>query len=154
MLKIRSTTRQVVFICLLIVLSLPGEFPTVSTAHAQDATNLLVNGGMEEPYFGSGSSTRTVPQGWNLVVLAGAPDAFPHRDPLTIPPRQGTAAWNIKQGYVAFTAVAYQQVSGLKAGQPCALRRMAGPILATTPPIPALLKPRPTVARTAPLACR
>jgi LysM repeat protein len=109
MLKIR----HLVLICLLIVVSLPGGFP--STAKAQ-TTNLLVNGSMEEPYFGQGAPTRTVPQGWNLSVLAGAPDAFPHRDPLTIPPHQGTAAWNIKQGYVAFTAVAYQRVSGLKAG--------------------------------------
>lgn len=83
------------------------------TASAQDG-NLLTNGSFEPPYYGQGSSTRTVPDGWTLVVGSGSPDAFPHNDPVQV--LDGTVSWNLKQGYVAFTAVAYQRVSGLKDG--------------------------------------
>jgi LysM repeat protein len=81
---------------------------------AQDSGNLLTNGSFEPPYAGQGSSTRTVPNGWTLLVAAGAPDAFPHNDPIQI--LDGTVSWNIKQGYTVFTAAAYQRVGGLKAG--------------------------------------
>jgi LysM repeat protein len=83
-------------------------------AAAQDSGNLLTNGSFEPPYAGQGSPTRTVPNGWTLLVQAGAPDAFPHNDPTQI--LDGTVSWNLHQGYTAFTAVAYQRVGGLKAG--------------------------------------
>jgi LysM repeat protein len=83
-------------------------------AAAQDSGNLLTNGSLEPPYSGQGSPTRTVPNGWTLTVLAGAPDAFPHTDPTQI--LDGTVSWNIHQGYAVFTAAAYQRVGGLKAG--------------------------------------
>lgn len=82
---------------------------------AQDNTNLLTNGSLERPYYGQGASTRTVPQGWNLWVGAGAPEAFPHTDRLQV--LDGEVAWNVKQGYTAFTAAGYQRVGGLQAGE-------------------------------------
>lgn len=87
-----------------------------SPIFAQDdsSPNLLVNGSLERPYYGQGAATRTVPQGWNLWVGAGAPEAFPHTDRVQV--LDGEVSWNIKQGYVAFTAAAYQTVSGLNAG--------------------------------------
>jgi LysM repeat protein len=81
---------------------------------AQGSGNLLINGSFEPPYAGQGASTRTVPNGWTLVVAAGAPDAFPHNDPVQV--LDGTVSWNLKQGYAVFNAFAYQRVGGLKAG--------------------------------------
>jgi|SRR5690554_6568181 len=77
-------------------------------------TNLLVNGGMERPYQGQGAATRTAPNGWNLWVGAGAPEAFPHTDPLQV--IDGEVSWNVKQGDGAFTAAGYQRVGGLAPG--------------------------------------
>lgn len=85
------------------------------TAVAQDNPNLLTNASLERPYYGQGSSTRTVPQGWSLWVGSGAPDAFPHTDRVQV--LDGEVAWNIKQGYVVFTVAGYQQVGGLKVGE-------------------------------------
>lgn len=76
--------------------------------------NLLVNGSLERPYYGQGSATRTAPQGWNLWVGAGAPEAFPHTDPLQV--ISGEVSWNVKQGFTAFTAAGYQRVDGLAVG--------------------------------------
>ena len=87
---------------------------TLPAMARQDNPNLLTNGGLERPYYGQGSPTRTVPQGWNLWVGAGAPDAFPHND--TVQVRDGEVSWNVKQGYVVFTAAGYQTVGGLTAG--------------------------------------
>jgi LysM repeat protein len=81
---------------------------------AQDSPNLLTNGSLERPYYGQGASTRTVPQGWNIWVGAGAPEAFPHTDRIQV--LDGEVAWNVKQGYTAFTAAGYQRVGGLQAG--------------------------------------
>jgi len=81
---------------------------------ASAQTNLLVNGGLENPYLGQGAATRTAPNGWSLWVGAGAPEAFPHTDPLQV--IDGAASWNIKQGDGVFTAAGYQRVSGLSAG--------------------------------------
>lgn len=81
---------------------------------ASAQTNLLVNGGMENPYLGQGAPTRTAPNGWSLWVGAGAPEAFPHTDPLQV--IDGAASWNIKQGDGVFTAAGYQRVGGLSAG--------------------------------------
>jgi LysM repeat protein len=83
-------------------------------ASAQEGTNLLTNGSFEGSYFGQGASTRTVPEGWTLLVGSGAPSAFPHNDPVQV--LDGEVSWNLNQGYTAFTAVAYQRVGGLKAG--------------------------------------
>ncbi len=100
---------------LIMIAALVGGMWTFHTpAAAQDSGNLLINGSFEPPYAGQGSPTRTVPNGWTLLVTAGAPDAFPHTDPVQI--LDGTVSWNIHQGYTAFTAVAYQRVGGLKAG--------------------------------------
>jgi LysM repeat protein len=93
---------------------LVGRWPDQHPAQAQGSTNLLINGSFEPPYAGQGSATRTVPNGWTLVVAAGAPDAFPHNDQTQV--KDGTVSWNIKQGYAVFTAIAYQRVGGLKAG--------------------------------------
>lgn len=76
--------------------------------------NLLVNGSLERPYAGQGSSTRTVPQGWQVWVGAGAPDAFPHTDTTQV--IDGAVSWNIKQGYTVFTVAGYQVVGGLTKG--------------------------------------
>ena len=84
------------------------------TASAQDGTNLLTNGSFEGAYYGQGASTRTVPEGWTLVVGSGAPFAFPHNDSVQV--LDGAVSWNLNQGYAPFTAVAYQRVGGLKAG--------------------------------------
>ena len=81
---------------------------------AQDTTNLLVNGGLERPYYGQGASTRTAPNGWNLWVGGGAPDAFPHTDRVQV--RDGEVSWNLKQGSVAFTTAGWQRVGGLTKG--------------------------------------
>lgn len=92
-----------------------GVFSAHHHASAQDPNpNLLINGSLESPYYGQGAPTRTVPNNWSLWLGAGAPDAFPHNDRLQV--LDGEVSWNIKQGYVAFTAAGYQRVTGLKAG--------------------------------------
>jgi len=84
-------------------------------ALAQDATpNLLVNGSLEQPYYGQGAPTRTAPSGWNIWLGAGAPEAFPHNDKVQV--LDGEVSWNVKQSYAVFTAAGYQRVSGLTAG--------------------------------------
>lgn len=77
--------------------------------------NLLVNGSLEQPYYGQGAATRTAPSGWNIWLGAGAPEAFPHNDRVQV--LDGDVSWNLKQGYAVFTAAGYQRVSGLTAGQ-------------------------------------
>jgi LysM repeat protein len=100
---------------LMMIAAVVGGMWTFHTpAAAQDSGNLLTNGSFEPPYAGQGSPTRTVPNGWTLLVASGSPDAFPHNDPVQI--LDGTVSWNLHQGYTAFTAVAYQRVGGLKAG--------------------------------------
>jgi LysM repeat protein len=100
----------------LVILSLlVGHFgASHQKALAQDATNLLINGSLERPYYGQGAATRTVPQNWNLWVGAGAPEAFPHTDRVQV--IDGEVSWNMKQGYAVFTTAGYQQVGGLKVG--------------------------------------
>lgn len=96
---------------LALVLGALGVWPGGS-AGAQ--TNLLVNGGMENPYQGQGAPTQTAPNGWNLWVGAGTPEAFPHTDPIQV--IDGAASWNIKQGGGVFTAAGYQRVGGIAPG--------------------------------------
>lgn len=101
---------------LVTVLILLGAVLIWTPVSAQDGANpnLLVNGSLERPYYGQGAATRTVPQGWNLWVGAGAPEAFPHTDKLQV--IDGEVSWNVKQGFTAFTAAGYQTVSGLNTG--------------------------------------
>ncbi len=96
----------------LVLLALGGALQA-HRAQAQ-GPNLLTNGSLERPYYGQGAPTRTVPNGWNIWVGAGAPDAFPHTDKVQV--LDGEVSWNIKQGYVAFTVAGYQRVGGLTAG--------------------------------------
>ncbi len=99
---------------LLIAVLLGGVVPQ-QPAQAQDTTNLLVNGGMERPYYGqSGLSTRTAPQGWSMWVNNSAPEAFPHNDRVQV--RDGEVSWNMHQGYAPFTAAGVQTVGGLNKG--------------------------------------
>jgi len=88
---------------------LPGQRAT-----AQDA-NLLANASLERPYYGQGAPTRTAPQGWNLWVGAGAPDALPQNERTRV--RDGEVSWHIRQGGAAFTAAAFQRVEGVTPGE-------------------------------------
>ena len=99
-------------LAVVIVVSGVGQAPRL--ALAQDV-NLLVNGSLEQPYYGQGAATRTAPNGWNIWLGAGAPEAFPHNDKVQV--LDGEVSWNVKQGYTAFTAAGYQRVSGLTAGE-------------------------------------
>lgn len=105
--------RQLAILGLTIVLVL-GALTVWPDGSAGAQTNLLVNGGMENPYQGVGAPTRTAPNGWGLWVGAGSPEAFPHTDPLQV--IDGAASWNIKQGDGAFTAAGFQRVSGITPG--------------------------------------
>ena len=110
-------SRRYLFIAVMVtVVMLLGAAWSGHTRSAQaQATNLLVNGGMEQPYYGQGAANRTVPNGWTLWVGEGAPVAFPHTDPLQV--RDGSASWNINQGFAKFTAAGYQRVGGLTDGE-------------------------------------
>jgi LysM repeat protein len=99
---------------LAVVVVASGMGQAAQPALAQDV-NLLVNGSLEQPYYGQGAATRTAPNGWSMWVGAGAPEAFPHNDRVQV--LEGDVSWNVKQGYTAFTAAGYQRVSGLAAGQ-------------------------------------
>lgn len=101
---------------LAVVVVISGVGVAGQRALAQDANpNLLVNGSLEQPYYGQGAPTRTAPSGWSIWLGAGAPEAFPHNDKLQV--LDGEVSWNIKQGYAPFTAAGYQRVSGLSTGQ-------------------------------------
>ncbi len=108
--------RRVIGGMMIVVLAVVGLQFGDQQAAAEDggATNLLINGSLERPYYGQGSATRTVPTNWNLWVGVGAPDAFPHTDAVQV--IDGEVSWNLKQGYVVFTAAGYQRVSGLTSG--------------------------------------
>lgn len=105
--------RQLGLIGLILVLAV-GALTVWPDDPAGAQTNLLVNGGMERPYQGQGAPTRTAPNGWNMWVGAGAPEAFPHSDPLQV--IDGEVSWNVKQGDAVFTAAGYQRVGGLEPG--------------------------------------
>lgn len=96
------------------VLALIGGLLAWAPGQTAAQTNLLVNGGLERPYYGQGAPTRTAPNGWSLWVGGGAPEAFPHTDRIQV--LDGEVSWNVKQGYTAFTAAGYQRVSGLQPG--------------------------------------
>ncbi|RPI97312.1 MAG: LysM domain-containing protein, partial [Chloroflexi bacterium] len=85
------------------------HWPGTSAGQETPVPNLLKNGSLETPYYGQGPQTRTVPNGWNLWIGTGEPNALPHNDPLQV--LDGTVAWSIKQSGAAFTAAGYQQVT-------------------------------------------
>jgi LysM repeat protein len=111
----KFTQRRFLIVIALIALIafLNGIWSFNRIAEAQEP-NLLTNGGLERPYYGQGSSTRTVPNGWSIWLGSGAPDAFPHPDKVQV--RDGEVSWNVKQGYTVFTAAGYQRVSGFQKG--------------------------------------
>lgn len=109
----RRNVLVVIAVAMIVSLGVMWAWPQTS-AQAQ-GTNLLVNGSMEQPYYGQGSSTRTVPNGWTLWVGEGAPVAFPHTDRVQV--RDGSVSWNLNLGYAKFTAAGYQRVSGLTNGE-------------------------------------
>jgi len=110
-------SRRYIFIAVMmtVVILLGAAWPGHTPSAQAQQTNLLVNGGMEQPYYGQGAANRTVPNGWTLWVGEGAPVAFPHTDPLQV--RDGSASWNINQGFGKFTAAGYQRVGGLTDGE-------------------------------------
>ena len=61
-----------------------------------------------------GKATRAAPNGWQVWLGAGDPEAFPHTDKNQV--RTGEASWNFKQGFTAFTAAGFQRVTGLTDG--------------------------------------
>ncbi len=104
--------RQSIF-TLVILLGAGWWLPPSTTA--QDAPpNLLVNGDLESPYLFQDIATRTVPQGWNLWIGAGAPDAIPNTAEPQV--RSGAVSWHIRQDGEAFTAAGYQTVTGITPG--------------------------------------
>lgn len=112
------TRRFVGILSLLVIGALAWSvWPHAASVHAQDDTppaNLLVNGSLEEPYYGAGKATRAAPNGWQVWLGAGDPEAFPHTDKNQV--RTGEASWNFKQGFTAFTAAGFQRVTGLTDG--------------------------------------
>jgi LysM repeat protein len=94
---------------ILILLAGIGLWGPGRAAAQEPPPNLLKNGSLEPPYYGQGPQTLTVPQGWNLWIGTGEPNALPHNDPLQV--LDGAVAWSIKQSGVAFTAAGYQQVT-------------------------------------------
>lgn len=92
-----------------------GTVAVAQTPTPTPAPNLLINGSLEGPYYAQGGPTRTVPQGWNLWVGAGAPEALPYNQNVEV--LDGDLSWTIKQGGVAFVAAGYQQVTGLTPGE-------------------------------------
>jgi len=104
--------RQSIF-TLVILLGAGWWLPPSTTA--QDAPpNLLVNGDLESPYLFQDIVTRTVPQGWNLWIGAGVPDAIPNTAEPQV--RSGAVSWHIRQDGEAFTAAGYQTVTGITPG--------------------------------------
>jgi LysM repeat protein len=100
--------KSVVMVFILLLIAASGAGLNRAAAQ-QPPANLLTNGSLETPYYGQGAQTRTVPQGWNLWVGAGEPNALPHNDPLQV--LDGAVAWSIKQSGTVFTAAGYQQVA-------------------------------------------
>lgn len=95
--------------------------------NAQDASNLLINGGLEEDSFGSYSGRRGgefpiyLPNGWNYWFAGQTADRFNRGDKATIQPhpgpgpnpREGRRALNVNCGFYTCTAAIYQQVGNI-----------------------------------------
>jgi len=98
-----------------LVIMAAGIAPCPGAALAQPPMpNLLVNGGLETPYYAQGRPTATAPNGWTLWVGAGQPEALPHADRPQI--HEGKAAWTLRSPGAPFTAAGVQRVTGLTPG--------------------------------------
>lgn len=101
-----------------------------SSVQAQDTTNKLVNGGLEEgangPYLGrrSGDFPIYLPSSWNYWFAAQNGERYnrgdrtsiqPHPGPAPSP-KEGTRALSVDCGFFSCTAAVYQQVNGITVG--------------------------------------
>lgn len=83
------------------------------TVRAQDGDGAsLINGSVELPYHGQGSMLLAAPDGWSVLVLRGAPEAFP----VTGPVQDGDIAWKFTRANAPYRAAAYQRVERVAAG--------------------------------------
>jgi LysM repeat protein len=94
---------------------------------AQDASNLLINGGLEEgsfgPYLGRRGGTFPIylPNGWNYWFAAQIEDRYNRGDKTTIQPHpgpgpdphEGTRALDVDCGFFTCTTAIYQQVNNI-----------------------------------------
>jgi len=101
-----------------------------SSVQAQDTTNLLVNGGLEEgtfgPYLGrrSGDFPLYLPGSWNYWFAAQNGERYNRADKTTIQPhpgpgpspKEGTRALAVDCGFFSCTAAVYQQVNNITVG--------------------------------------
>ena len=85
------------------------------TTTAQD-NNLLQNGDLERPYYAQGSPRQTTPNGWQIWIGEGNPDAQLHNAAPQV--ASGTASWVFSQSNAGFLAAGYQQVTGLAPNTP------------------------------------
>jgi LysM repeat protein len=104
-----------------IVMALLGLCLLLSTtiSNAQDAGNLLRDGGFEGTYTSRGRSDFNIPADWNVWVATAPrteswmnlePVAFPHNGPGPNP-QSGARAMNFNRGFATFTVAIYQQVN-------------------------------------------
>src|ERR1700694_4373051 len=106
--------RRLLPITLVVVVALASGFSLSEHAAAQ-ATNLLQNPGMENPYLGQGGAPdQTAPQSWSLWFSGVPVTSYPHTDFSQV--HGGAVAWNIRKGGAPFTAGGFQQVTGLRIG--------------------------------------
>src|SRR5579859_2873948 len=114
---IRHTRKQItiILICLVSLLLGGGHW---HTAYGQAVTELLQNPGFAT-YYGIGG-TNVVPTGWKLTSnppVGTASHAYKDDGPVEYPGQSPTGqAWELQQSNTVFTAIGYQQVSGVPAG--------------------------------------
>ncbi|MBZ0280502.1 MAG: LysM peptidoglycan-binding domain-containing protein [Anaerolineae bacterium] len=101
-----------------------------SSVQAQNTTNLLVNGGLEEgtfgPYLGrrSGDFPLYLPGSWNYWFAAANGERYNRADKTTIQPhpgpspspKEGARALAVDCGFFSCTAAVYQQVNNITVG--------------------------------------
>jgi LysM repeat protein len=118
--------RSLRFLTLVIVALLTGSM----VAGAQDASNLLINGGLEEGSFGPYTGRRGgefpiyLPNGWNYWFAPANGDRYNREERVSIQPHPGPGpsthggdrALNISCGYFTCTTALYQQVGNIQAG--------------------------------------
>jgi murein DD-endopeptidase MepM/ murein hydrolase activator NlpD len=94
---------------------------------AQDASNLLINGGLEEDTFGSYTGRRGgefpiyLPSGWNYWMAGTTGERYNRGDKTTIQPhpgpgpspREGRRAVDVDCGFFTCTVALYQQVGNI-----------------------------------------
>lgn len=105
---------------------------SVMPAAAQDASNLLVNGGLEEGSFGPYTGRRGgdfpiyLPNGWNYWFAAPTGERTNRAERTTIQPHpgpgpnpyEGGRAMNVDCGFFSCTAAIFQQVGNIQPGSP------------------------------------